>query len=182
MHLTSAWGLFSSKAIDTGTKLLLEQIREYPPVNRVLDLGCGYGVIGLVIAARWPEAVVSCVDKDVLAVETTEKNINSNELSNATAVLSPGFRDIPIGPYDLIVSNLPAQAGNGAIDELLLGSFDHLKNDGVLIVVTVAGLRHYIKRRLQSIFGNYNRVKLTERHIVSEARRTTENTFEQTLN
>ena len=169
LHLVSAWGLFSAKGIDEGTALLLKEIVAMPPPKHLLDLGCGYGAIGLTLAALWPEVKVVCVDKDLLAVETTQANIERNALSNATAVLSPGFRDAPNGPYDVIVSNLPAQAGNEAIDQLLLEAHEHLTEDGSLIVVTVVGLKRYIKRRLQELFGNYHKVKQGPRHIVSEA-------------
>ena len=169
LRLISAWGLFSAKGIDEGTALLLKEVVAMPPPKSVLDLGCGYGAIGLTLAALWPEANVVCVDKDLLAVETTQTNIARNDLSKATAVLSPGFRDAPRGPYDVIVSNLPAQAGNEAIDQLLLEAYDHLTEDGSLIVVTVVGLKRYIKRRLEELFGNYHKVKQGPRHIVSEA-------------
>jgi 16S rRNA G1207 methylase RsmC len=169
LRVVSAWGLFSAKGIDEGTALLLKEVVAMPPPKSVLDLGCGYGAIGLALAGLWPETKVVCVDKDVLAVETTQTNIDRNDLSNATVVLSPGFRDAPTGPYDVIVSNLPAQAGNEAIDQLLLEAYEHLTDDGSLIVVTVVGLKRYIKRRLQELFGNYHKVKQGPRHIVSEA-------------
>jgi 16S rRNA G1207 methylase RsmC len=171
LHLVSAWGLFSARGIDEGTALLLKEVVAMPPPSTVLDLGCGYGAIGLTLAALWPDATVVCVDKDLLAVETTQANIERNDLSNATAVLSPGFRDAPEGPYNVIVSNLPAQAGNEAIDQLLLEAYEHLAEDGSLIVVTVVGLKRYIKRRLQELFGNYHKVKQGARHIVSETYR-----------
>lgn len=171
LQLVSAWGLFSAKGIDEGTALLLKEVVAMPPPATVLDLGCGYGAIGLTLAALWPEAKVVCVDKDVLAVETTQANIARNDLTNATVILSPGFRDAPSGPYDVIVSNLPAQAGNEAIDQLLLEAYEHLTEDGSLIVVTVVGLKRYIKRRLQELFGNYHKAKQGPRHIVSEAYR-----------
>ncbi len=171
LHLVSAWGLFSAKSIDEGTALLLRQLVVLPPQARLLDLGCGYGVLGLALAGLWPDADVVLSDKDVLAVETTAANITRNSLTNARAVLSPGFRDVPAGPYDLIVSNLPAQVGNEAIDALLIDAHDHLAVDGTIVVVTVLGLKRFIKRRLQELFGNYHKAKQGARHIVAEATR-----------
>jgi 16S rRNA (guanine1207-N2)-methyltransferase len=171
LELRTAWGLFSAKGIDEGTALLLNELALLPPQRRVLDLGCGYGALGLALATLWPGADVVLVDKDVLAVETTAGNIESNGLSNARAILSPGFRDAPPGPYDLIVANLPAQAGNEALDEVLLDAHDHLAPGGSLVVVTVLGLRRYMRRRMQALFGDYSKAHQGPRHVIAEATR-----------
>ena len=171
LTIVSAWGLFSAKQIDEGTALLLQELRALPPQGHVLDLGCGYGALGLVLAKAWPQSRVVLADKDLLAVEAAQANIDRNGLTNARALLSPGFRDVPAGPYDLIVANLPAQAGNEAIDELLLGAYDHLAPGGTIVVVTVLGLRRFLKRRLLAIFGNYHKAKQGARHAVAEATR-----------
>ncbi len=84
-------------------------------------------------------------------------------------MLSSGFREIPAGPYDLITSNLPAQAGNEALDEILLDAHDELRPDGSLVIVVVNGLRRYLRRRLSELYGNFNKVKQGPRHVVCEA-------------
>ena len=174
LTLVSAWGLFSSRSLDEGTALLLRELAKLPiasfaPEPQIADLGCGYGALGLALATACPAAYVTLIDKDVLAVETVRRNIERNQLTNARAVLSPGFRDAPPGLYHLIVSDLPAQAGNDAIDELLLDMHDHLAPGGLLVVVTVRGLRRYLRRRLEVIFGNYHKSKQGPRHAVAEA-------------
>ena len=171
LRLTSAWGLFSAKGIDEGTALLLGELMALPPAPRVLDFGCGYGALGLTLAALWPEAEVALIDKDVLAVEACAGNIAAAGLTNARASLSPGFRDAPPGPYDLIVSNLPAQAGNEALDAILLGAWERLAPSGSLVVVTVNGLRRYVRRRLEAVFGNYHKARQGPRHTVAEGMR-----------
>lgn len=174
LRLTSAWGLFSAKGIDEGTALLLNELALLPPQPRVLDFGCGYGALGLALAALWPEADVVLLDKDVLAVETTQRNIDANGIGNARAVLSPGFRDAPEGPYDLIVANLPAQAGNEALDEILADAWERLAPGGSLVVVAVNGLRRYLRRRLEAIFGDYRKARQGQRHTVAQAMRASE--------
>lgn len=171
LTLESRHGLFSARAIDQGTALLLRELEPAPPQRRVLDFGCGYGALGLTLAARWPEAEVALVDSDLRAVEATRANIAANHLTNATAALSPGLRDVDGDPYDLIVANLPAQAGNDALDEILLDAHDHLVDGGTLAVVVVNGIRRYIQRRLQLIFGaaSVNKAHQARRHTVLEA-------------
>jgi len=139
----------------------------------VLDLGCGYGAIGLTLAARWPSARVDMVDSDTRAVEATAENIKHNQLDNTTVTLSDGIREIrdQAATYDLVLSNLPAQAGNDAIDQLLLDAHDALNDGGLLAVVAVNGLRRYLQRRLADIFGarQVRKVHQGPRHTVLEA-------------
>ena len=171
LTLESRHGLFSARSIDQGTALLLRELEPAPPQRRVLDFGCGYGAIGLTLAARWPEAEVTLVDSDLRAVEAARANIAANRLTNATAALSPGLRDVDGDPYALIVANLPAQAGNDALDEILIEAHDHLTDGGTLAVVIVNGIRRYIQRRLQLIFGaeSVNKAHQGKRHTVLEA-------------
>ena len=171
--LSSRHGLFSARSIDEGTELLLRELEALPSPPRVLDLGCGYGAIGLTLAARWPDARVNLVDSDIRAVEAARENITRNRLDNATVNLSDGVRELPdaIANYDLVVSNLPAQAGNDAIDQFLLDAHDALNDGGSLAVVAVNGLRRYLQRRLADIFGNQHVRKVHQgpRHTVLEA-------------
>ncbi len=173
LELTTRHGLFSARAIDEGTALLLRQLDDLSPLQRVLDLGCGYGAIGLSLAARWPTSQVDMVDTDIRAVEAAADNIKRNRLDNASATLSDGIREIQANAatYDLVVSNLPAQAGNDAIDQLLLDAYDALKDGGSLALVAVNGLRRYLQRRLADIFGKgqVRKVHQGPRHTVLEA-------------
>lgn len=173
IELTTRHGLFSARALDEGTALLLRELESLEPLPRVLDLGCGYGPIGLTIAARWPSAHVDLVDADIRAVEATAENINRNHLDNAAVTLSDGIRELrdQAVTYDLVVSNLPAQAGNDAIDQLLLDAHDALNDGGSLAVVAVNGLRRYLQRRLADIFGarQVRKVHQGSRHTVLEA-------------
>lgn len=171
LTLQSRHGLFSARAIDEGTALLLRELASVPAQLRVLDIGCGYGAIGLTLACRWPDASVTLIDADLRAVEAAQANIAANAISNARALLSPGLRDVDGAPFDLIVSNLPAQAGNDALDELLLEAYDRLREGGTLVVVVVNGIRRYTQRRLDAIFGASHKAHQSRRHSVLEARR-----------
>ena len=173
ISLQSRHGLFSARALDAGSALLLRELERLTAPASVLDLGCGYGAIGLTLAACWPNARVAMVDTDIRAVEAAAENIARNQLSNAHVTLSDGIRALerPLGQFDLVVSNLPAQAGNDALDQLLLDAHDALAGSGALAVVAVNGLRKYLQRRLVDIFGPGQAAKVRQgsRHTVLEA-------------
>lgn len=171
---SATWGLFSPKAIDTGTDLLIEQL-DIQEGDTCLDLGCGYGAIGITIAKCTRTATVYMVDKDFVAVEYARKNVEQNQLQNCHVFLSNGFSYLPDLQFDLIVSNLPANVGKELLQIFLTDAKKHLKPNGRIYVVTISGLREFIKRNFLSIFGNYQKVKQRRTHTVAMATRTPEN-------
>src|SRR5258706_14931528 len=93
LTLHSTWGLFSHKQVDEGSGLLLDQLKIEPDAS-ILDLGCGYGALGLTAAKLAPRGTVDLVDKDFVAVEYAERNAKLNGLNNARAYLSNGFDQV----------------------------------------------------------------------------------------
>ena len=93
LRFRSTWGLFSPEGIDEGTRLLIEEL-EISEDATSLDLGCGYGVIGLVMAKLAPQGRVHMVDKDFVAVEYAKKNAEANGVKNAEVYLSNGFSHV----------------------------------------------------------------------------------------
>ncbi|WPL18621.1 Ribosomal RNA large subunit methyltransferase G [Thiorhodovibrio winogradskyi] len=171
LHLNSTWGLFSPREIDDGTRLLIEHM-EVAPEADCLDLGCGYGPIGLTLARLAPKGRVLMVDKDFVAVEFARKNIARNGLHNAEALLSNGFDQIePKRRFDLIASNIPAKVGKELLTLWLYDALARLNSGGALYVVTINGLRQFIKRYLEDIFGNYDKLKQGAHYTVALAYR-----------
>lgn len=169
----STWGLFNPTSIDEGTRLLLEELVLNQP-KTILDLGCGYGAIGLVLAAALPDATVHLVDKDFVAVEYAKKNAIANKLSNCEAYLSNGFSHVPKDmKFDLIVSNLPAKVGKELLYIMMNEAKSHLNPGGSFYVVTISGLKEYIKRQFKDVFGNFTKVKQSKTYVVSKAEKTT---------
>ena len=168
--LSTTWGLFSPKGIDAGTDLLIEHL-EIQNGDTCLDLGCGYGAVGISIAKSAPTATVYMVDKDFVAVDYARKNVARNRLSNCHVLLSNGFSHLPDIQFDLIASNLPANVGKELLQIFLTDAKQYLKPKGRLYVVTISGLREFIKRNFLNIFGNYQKVKQRRTHTVAMATR-----------
>ncbi len=169
MVFESTWGLFSPKTIDEGTRLLLEHI-EIAPTDTILDLGCGYGPLGLTLAKLAPKGSVHLVDKDFMAVEFTHRNAKLNHLPNTQAYLSNGFAHIPADQkFDLIVSNVPAKIGSELLAIFLADAYEHLSPGGRLYIVTISGLKEYMKRHLTEVFGNYKKLKQSKTYTAAMA-------------
>jgi 16S rRNA G1207 methylase RsmC len=169
LHLYSTWGLFSPREIDEGTRLLLDHV-EVAQGDDCLDLGCGYGPIGLALAAMAPAGRTLMVDKDFIAVDYANRNAARNGLTNARAQLSNGFAQIDPGlHFDLIASNIPAKVGRELLAILLHDAHVRLRPGGRLYVVTVNGLRQYMKRNLGEVFGNYDKLKQGPHYTVALA-------------
>ena len=138
--------LFSTFAIDHGTDMLIRHMTLNNP-KTILDLGCGYGPIGIILAKTNPEAQVVMVDTDLLAVRYTNSNIKKNNVLNANAIGSVGMEQVLNKNFDLIVSNVPAKIGDDAItQEFIMTPYNHLNPDGELWIVVVSALNHLIPR------------------------------------
>jgi 16S rRNA (guanine1207-N2)-methyltransferase len=115
-------GVFSPGRLDPGTRFLLEEAPAPPAGGDLLDLGCGYGPLGLVLASRAPAALVWAVDVNRRAVELCERNARSAGLANVRCVAvdesGPETAQLP-EQYDLIWSNPPIRIGKPALHAML---------------------------------------------------------------
>jgi len=133
INLTSDNGVFSKDSVDFGSSLMLKSITEFDK-KTILDVGCGYGVIGITLALFNPEATVTMVDVNLRALELSKSNALKNGVNNVVIKESFAYQNID-GKFDMIVTNPPIRAGKAVVHEILEGSFEHLNNDGVLYVV-----------------------------------------------
>lgn len=150
-------GVFSAASVDVGTRLLLRTMAgaEYVAGGRVLDLGCGYGPLGLALASISPRTVVDLVDRDAVALAYARLNaeLNGPALNGTAAVrVEPGLGWTDVPPertYDVIVSNVPAKVGPAAIESWLLDGRPHLSADGVVAIVVIDRLTEDVDRALR---------------------------------
>jgi 16S rRNA (guanine1207-N2)-methyltransferase len=133
LALVSGSGVFANGRLDIGTSVLFKETAP-PAGGRVLDLGCGYGVIGLAIARAVPAATVTAVDVNERAVLLANENAASLGLTDRFSATTPDA--VPAGAtYDELWSNPPIRIGKQALHELLLTWFARLAPGGRAVMV-----------------------------------------------
>ncbi|WP_018131271.1 class I SAM-dependent methyltransferase [Effusibacillus pohliae] len=145
-------GVFSKGGVDFGSRLLIETM-EIPRAARVLDIGCGYGPIGIAAAKLAVDGTVLMVDVNERAVELARKNIVHNSITNAQARVSDLFAVVPDEPFDRILTNPPIRAGKAVVHQIFEGAADRLKPDGELwIVIQKKQGAPSARRKLEGLF------------------------------
>ncbi|CAC9585095.1 16S rRNA (guanine(1207)-N(2))-methyltransferase (EC 2.1.1.172) [uncultured Gammaproteobacteria bacterium] len=167
--LKTRWGVFSPRAIDDGTILFMKYL-DISNADKCLDLGCGYGPIGLAVAKSCPQGEVHMVDKDFVAVELSNINAKLNQINNTQAYLSDAFSAVGKQNYfDQVLSNVPAKVGREQLSIILYDAYDALKPGGKITFVTINGLRYFIKDNFKSVFGNYKKLKQGQKYTIAQA-------------
>lgn len=138
LELRTDAGVFSPRQLDPGTRVLLDLAPPPPASGDLLDLGCGYGPLALVLAARSPRARVWAVDINARALALTESNAASAGLANVRCA-QPGDPALP-GRFDLIWSNPPIRIGKAALHDLLTRWLGRLAADGTAFLVVQRNL------------------------------------------
>lgn len=168
LNFRTTWGLFSPRGIDEGSRLLLDHL-EVKPDDRAIDLGCGYGPLGLTIARLAPQGHCLMVDKDFIAVEFAQKNAELNNINNVRVQLSDGLKHVGKESFTLAVTNLPAKTSNEHYYLFFQDIYEHLEPGGRVYVVVISGLRQFIKRIFSEIFGNHEKIKQGKSYTVAMA-------------
>ncbi|MEM7209352.1 MAG: methyltransferase [Pseudomonadota bacterium] len=171
LTFSTTWGLFSPKSVDEGSRLLLDYV-EIAPHENSLDLGCGYGPLGLTLASLAPEGTAVLIDKDFVAINYSQKNAQKNGLDNTRIYLSNGFDQVNEHSFDVVVSNLPAKTGKELYYLYFYDALEKMNVNGRLYVVTINGLRKFVERAFKEVFGNYKKLKQGKTYTVARAIKT----------
>ncbi len=153
VELVTGPGVFSPKRVDPGTKLLIENI-DIPVEGKVLDVGCGYGVIGIIVAKLNPKLKVYLVDINPRAVELAKLNAKINKVQDRVIVLHGNLYE-PLGntKFNLIVSNPPISAGQQIVEELVRKAREYLVQEGIIEIVLRKGVNSIMKT-MEETYGN----------------------------
>lgn len=163
-------GVFSRRQVDFGTWLLTESIA-LPSACSVLDVGCGYGPIGLALAKESKSRQVTMVDINERAVELARLNAQANGLAHVRCLVSDLLRELKGERFEAIVSNPPIRAGKEVVYRLFEESAQALKPGGSLWVVIQKkqGAPSALKK-LESLFASVQTVVRKKGYYVFQAR------------
>ena len=165
LELETQPGLFSPEHVDRGTLAMLSVV-EFRPGMRVMDLGCGCGVVGILAARKCGAENVVMSDVDPSAVEVARRNAVRNGVEGVSCVVSDGFRSVAEAGFDLILSNPPYQTDFSVAKAFVEKGFNRLKIGGRMLMVTKR--RDWYRNKLAAIFGGV-RVREIDGYFVFEA-------------
>lgn len=149
--------VFSKNGMDFGSMLLVETVIEENQgfIGSILDLGCGYGPIGIIIAKLLHKSNVTMSDVNERSLELCAMNAKENKVDERTKIIkSSSFENIN-DKYDIIVTNPPIRAGKDTVFSFYEGAFEHLNEGGKLyVVIQKKQGAPSTKTKLESLFGN----------------------------
>lgn len=134
LKLTTDAGVFSKNEIDFGSRLLIETM-EFARNAQVLDVGCGYGPIGLSAAVLAPEGQVTMVDINERAIELAQTNARANGVSNVTIMQSDALAAVKDRRFDVVLTNPPIRAGKETVHRIFAEAAEVLVEGGTLWIV-----------------------------------------------
>lgn len=159
MRFITDAGVFSKKEIDFGSRLLIECFTTDVVSGKVLDVGCGYGPIGLSIAKFYPPATVHMVDVNERAMDLSRKNAERNGISNVRVYESDALKGVGDTNFSAVLSNPPIRAGKKVVHEILETAFDKLDINGELwIVIQKKQGAPSAEKKMLETFGNVDTV------------------------
>lgn len=151
-NLYSDNGVFSKDKFDYGTKLLLDSIDISKLSGNVLDLGCGIGVVGIILGTINKNINIDMIDINERAISLVRDNLTLNKVK-ANVFSSDVYSNVN-KKYDYIITNPPIRAGKEVVRKFLLGGYDYLNDNGILYFVMRKD--HGVKSMIKELENKYN--------------------------
>ncbi|MGM9929578.1 MAG: class I SAM-dependent methyltransferase [Bacillus sp. (in: firmicutes)] len=149
-------GVFSKKEVDFGSRLLIDSF-ECPEDTEgdILDVGCGYGPMGLSIAYAYPDKKVEMVDVNARAVQLAKENAATNGIGNVVIYESDVFANVQNASFAAVLTNPPIRAGKQVVHEIFEKSYEHLSSNGELwVVIQKKQGAPSAMEKMEALFGN----------------------------
>ncbi len=169
LSFVTAESLFSPRWIDKGTRAMLSQV-QFSKDDVVLDLGCGYGIVGILAAKHMDPSRVWLIDVDPVAVDLSRENARRNHVEGVNVLLSDGFASLDASGFSLILSNPPYQVDFSVPKHFIEKGFNRLRMGGRLYMVTKRRL--WYKNKLIAVFGGVQILEVGEYHVFCAVRKT----------
>ena len=172
LKFTTDAGVFSKLRVDYGSGVLIKKMLDVDfPQNNILDVGTGYGPIGLFAAKFWPKQTVEMIDVNERGLDLAKQNAEINHIHNVAIFSSDVYSNISSAKkYGLILTNPPIRAGKKVVSNILSGAKNHLVTDGVLLVVIQKKQGEPSARKLLTkTFGNCTILKRDKGYYVLQA-------------
>lgn len=165
-------GVFSKRTVDFGTRTLLDTFDFAAlPAGPLLDVGAGYGPIGLTLAKEQPQRHVDLVDVNELALSLARENAQRNQISNVTIFSSDQYAAVT-DQYAAILTNPPIRAGKPVVHGILSGAYAHLLPGGVLtVVIQKKQGAPSAQQKMQEVFGNVAVLAKNKGYFILQSRR-----------
>lgn len=163
-------GVFSKRGVDFGSRLLIETI-QLPSSGNVLDVGCGYGPIGLFVAKTAPNCRVTMVDINERAVALAKENANLNQLEERVTIKQSNlYEAVQEEKFDLIISNPPIRAGKVIVHQIFEQATQLLNPSGSLwIVIQKKQGAPSAWKKLEQLFGQVDDVRRSKGYHIYKA-------------
>lgn len=159
-------GVFSKERVDYGSRVLLDAVNITKQQKRLLDVGCGYGTLGISLKKEYPWLDIEMVDVNERAIHLANASIEYNDVSQIRAYKSYIYENVE-GLFDVIVSNPPIRAGKKVVFEILEKARDFLNDDGELIVVIQKKQgAPSAKKKMEEVFGNCEIIKRDKGYFI----------------
>ncbi|SDN59446.1 16S rRNA (guanine1207-N2)-methyltransferase [Fictibacillus solisalsi] len=172
LKFTSDAGVFSKKEVDFGSRLLIEEF-VFPEISGdCLDVGCGYGPIGLALAKEDESRQLLMVDVNERALELTRENARKNGISNVEVRKSNLFDNVQESGFAAILTNPPIRAGKRVVHQLFEDSYEKLQSNGELWVVIQKkqGAPSAIEK-LKAVFDEVETVSKSKGYFIIRAKK-----------
>ena len=172
MSLWTDNGVFSKSRVDEGSFAFLKVLLPLGLSGKILDLGCGYGTIGLTIAMASPEASIMLADINTRALALCEKNAQELGLSQRVTILQSDIYEKIEGHFDSIVVNPPIRAGKRVTYAMYEGAKQRLIDGGSLfIVIRKAQGAPSASKYIEELFGNITLLKRDKGYYIYQAKK-----------
>lgn len=166
IRFTTDIGVFSKRDVDFGSRLLVESFTEPEVDGNILDVGCGYGPIGLSLAKSYTQRNVHMVDVNERALGLTKKNAMNNGIGNVTVYESYCYKEVN-DKFAAILSNPPIRAGKKVVHAIIEEAKQHLVENGELwIVIQKKQGAPSAKEKMEQIYGNCEMVSRDKGYFI----------------